>query len=364
MVGPIAASFLLCLVTMFALRPVAIALDLIDRPGGRKIHHGEVPLVGGIAMLIGLVFGLGFVPLSNGTAVPFLAACALLVVVGLLDDRFDLSPWFRLPVHIAAATLVITASGLSITTLGTMFGGPDELQLHQIPSFAITALALVAAINAFNMLDGIDGIAGSMGIVALSAIAFLALDAGDILSATTALTVAGAVAAFLVANVPARFNRGVRCFMGDSGSTLLGFTVASLCISISQPPAQAAAPVTLLWIVALPLFDFLWSILRRILRGTSPMRPDDGHLHHLLLKAGFRVRWAFAVSVALSVLLAGIGITIDRLGVPQSTSLLLLVGTGIVVVRLFYKARVIRAWVSTLEDSQVPRSRHGREAGA
>src|SRR5690606_21337733 len=105
LVGPIAASFLLCLLATFALRPVAFALNLVDRPGGRKIHEGEVPIVGGLAMLIGLVFGLGFVPLplSDAAVAPFMAACALLVTVGLIDDRFDLSPWLRLPVHCAAA---------------------------------------------------------------------------------------------------------------------------------------------------------------------------------------------------------------------------------------------------------------------
>lgn len=343
MIAPIAASFLLCLLATFALRPVAIALKLIDRPGGRKKHHGEVPIVGGLAMLIGLVFGLGFVPLSDASATPFLAACALLVTIGLLDDRFDLSPWLRLPVHSAAALLLI-GSGVSVATLGAPFGG-EHAYLSGLVADLVTVLVVVASINAFNMLDGLDGLAGAMGIVALSMLAFLMLDVGAVVLATAALTVVGAVAAFLVANVPARFNRDVRCFMGDSGSTLLGFTVAALGISACQPPVHAAAPVTLLWIVALPLFDFSWSILRRLLRGTSPLRPDHEHLHHCLLKAGFGVRGAFAAFVVLSALLAGAGIVLDRTGVSDGLSLLLLAGTGIVVVRLLYRAHALCAWL-------------------
>src|SRR5690606_14151438 len=230
------ASFSLCLLAMLALRPVAIALKLIDRPGGRKTHHGEVPLVGGIAMLLGIILGLGLIPMPEMTARSFLAASALLVVVGLLDDRFDLSPWTRLPVQSAAALLLIAGSDAAITTLGGSFGGLDGLG-----SYAVTFVVIIAAINAFNMLDGMDGLAGAMGIVAVSTIAFLALDVGASVFAATALTILGAVAAFLISNVPASFNRGMRCFMGDSGSTLLGLAVAWLSIKISQPPVEAAS---------------------------------------------------------------------------------------------------------------------------
>src|SRR5690606_24053773 len=146
-------------------------------------------------MLIGLVFGLGFVPLplSDAAVAPFMAACALLVTVGLIDDRFDLSPWLRLPVHCAAAVLLIDA-GVSIRTLGAPFG-EDEILLLGLDAYLVTMLVVVASINAFNMLDGIDGLAGAMGIVTLSMLAFLALDVGAVLLATTALTVVGAVAA-------------------------------------------------------------------------------------------------------------------------------------------------------------------------
>ena len=344
MIGPTAASFSLCLLAMFALRPLAIALELIDRPGGRKTHHGDVPVVGGLAMLLGIVFGLGFVPLSDIAVTSFLAACVLLVTVGLLDDRFDLSPWTRLPVQISAALILIAGSGASVTTLGAPFGGPGVL-LEGFGAYAFTILIILAAINAFNMLDGMDGLAGAMGIVALSALVFLALDAGAAVVAASGLAVVGAVTAFLISNVPMRFNRDVRCFMGDSGSTLLGFAVAWLCITVSQHPVNAAAPVTLLWIVALPLFDFLWTIARRAMRGSSLLQADEEHLHHLVLRAGFGVRGAFVVFAALAALLAAFGISLDRLGVADSASLLLLTATGIVVVRLMYSAHVLYAWL-------------------
>src|SRR5690606_8745371 len=106
--------------------------------------------------------------------------------------------------------------------------------------------------------------------------------------------------------------------------------------------------------------DFLWTIMRRLLRGTSPLRADEEHLHHLLLRAGFRIREAFALFAVLSALLATIGITLDRIGVPELVSFLLLAGTGTLVVRVMYNADVLRAWLPTADRVRVNRSEDGR----
>ena len=124
LIGPTVASFVLCLLALFALRPVAIAVKLIDRPGGRKRHNGEVPVVGGLGMLLGTVLGIGLLPLPDWQADTLLAACAMLVTVGLIDDRFDLSPWTRLSVQIAASLMLIFGAGATVNTLGAPFGAP------------------------------------------------------------------------------------------------------------------------------------------------------------------------------------------------------------------------------------------------
>jgi UDP-GlcNAc:undecaprenyl-phosphate/decaprenyl-phosphate GlcNAc-1-phosphate transferase len=343
-IGPAVASFALCLLATFALRPFAVALNLIDRPGGHKTHHGEVPIVGGIAMLLGVTLGFGLLPLPEALTGTFLAGCALLVTIGLLDDRFSISPWARLPVHAAAALLMIFGTGAIVTSFGAPVAAA-ELTLDGGVAVAFTTLAIVMGINAFNMLDGMDGLAGAMALVALSGLAFIAYTAGAVVPASLSLVLAGAVAAFLISNVPLRFNQDVRCFMGDSGSTLLGFAVAWLCVVVSQPPAQVAAPVTVLWVVALPLFDIFWSVIRRLLRGESPMKPDHEHLHHLLLRAGFGVRGAFLVLVLLGLGLAATGAAFELLGVPDAWSFWLLIGAGIAVLRLMYRAELLWAFV-------------------
>jgi UDP-GlcNAc:undecaprenyl-phosphate/decaprenyl-phosphate GlcNAc-1-phosphate transferase len=340
LIGPAAAGFSLCLLAIFALRPLAIAVDLIDRPGGRKTHHGDVPIVGGLAMFLGIVLGTGLLPLADASGTAFLAACTVLVTVGLIDDRFDLSPWTRLPVQIAAAFVLMIGSGALVTTLGDPFAtGTLNLASWFMPVFTI--LIVIAAINAFNMLDGMDGLAGAMALITFIALTYLSWTASLMVPAGVSLVLAGSVCAFLIFNFPTQLNRPLRCFMGDAGSTLLGFSVAWLCIQVTQSPVKAAAPVTALWIVALPLYELLWSTVRRVVRGVSPFRADSEHFHHLLLKAGFGVRGAFAVFVTLAGLLAAVGVIGQRLGLPDHYSFALLIVTGVAVVQLMYRADLL-----------------------
>jgi UDP-GlcNAc:undecaprenyl-phosphate/decaprenyl-phosphate GlcNAc-1-phosphate transferase len=332
LIGPAAASFSLCLLAMFALRPVAIAVDLIDRPGGRKGHTGDIPVVGGLGMLLGIILGTGLLPLPDWTAGTLLAACSMLVTVGLIDDRFDLSPWTRLSVQIAASLTLIFGAGTTVNTLGAPFGEP--ILLHGFASYAATAIAMVAAVNAFNMLDGMDGLAGALAMVALFALAILASQDGQTVSLSVSVVIMAAVAAFLISNLPIELNRSVRCFMGDSGSTLLGILVAWLCVEVSQAETPAAQPITMLWIVAIPLYDLCWTVIRRSIRGIPPFRSDQGHFHHLVLQAGFGVKGAFILLILLAILLATLGIAIDYAGIPDSWSLALLVLAGAFIVKL------------------------------
>jgi UDP-GlcNAc:undecaprenyl-phosphate GlcNAc-1-phosphate transferase len=149
----------------------------------------------------------------------------------------------------------------------------------------------------------------------------------------------GVVAAFLVFNVPALYNRAFRCFMGDAGSTLLGFVLAWLCVAVSQDVRSTTSPVAVLWFVAMPIYELLWTMIRRISRGTSPFRPDAEHFHHLLQKAGFSVRGAFGVYLSICILIGSLGLVLHE-GLQVSDPLLFLAFllAGIGVVRLMYNA--------------------------
>jgi UDP-GlcNAc:undecaprenyl-phosphate GlcNAc-1-phosphate transferase len=209
----------------------------------------------------------------------------------------------------------------------------------------LTVLFVMTAINAFNMLDGMDGLAGTVAFVALLALGWSAWHAGQHDLAAVCAVIGAATAAFLLFNLPTRRNRRMRCFMGDAGSTLLGVSLAWICIRVSQfagaegaPGGAGLSPVNTLWIVGLPIFEFFWTIIRRTLRGQSPLTADAEHFHHLLLKAGFGVQGAFMMFLLLTLFLSTVGLSLNALHVPDYVSLLLLFGTGVVIVRSMYWA--------------------------
>lgn len=336
------ASFFVCLIAVLALRPVAVAIDLVDKPGGRKTHHGEVPIVGGIAMFLGLAVGLGLNPGGLLHAETIIAASGLLVVTGLLDDRFELSPWLRLPAQ-ATATVLVVAVFYPIPTLS--FGNPlgtGEIVLHGFAAYGAMLFFVVGAINAMNMLDGMDGLAGAVSLVALAAIVAMSWTGGGLpFSVQVSLTLAGSVAAFLLFNLPTHRNRELRCFMGDAGSMMIGFLLALLCMRVSQGDTAVMAPVGVLWLVALPIYELLWTIIRRTSRRQSPFTADREHFHHLLIDAGLGVRGAFFMYVLLALLLAGTGLALHELAWSDAVQFPLFVVTGVAVVMSMYRVAAL-----------------------
>jgi UDP-GlcNAc:undecaprenyl-phosphate GlcNAc-1-phosphate transferase len=330
---------------ILALRPVAYAVDLVDRPGGHKTHHGTVPVVGGLGMVLGLTFGLASQAGSLGDLQQFLFSAVLLVVVGMLDDRFNLMPGLRLAAQFTAVLPMFFGAGVRLESFGDLLG----VGALTFPgwSFAATAIVAMAAINAFNMLDGLDGLAGGIGLVAIALLIGATSTASHPEAAFLGAVLAGCIVGFLLFNAPVPWNRGVRCFMGDAGSTLLGFSLAWLTISLSQGPARSAAPVTMVWLVAVPATDLVSTVVRRALRGHSPLHPDNEHLHHLLLQAGLGVRAVFAILVVISGLLGWAGLELERHGVPEFVSFMFLIGAGIVLVIACRSPRLVRAVVPT-----------------
>ena len=339
-----AIGFVVTLLSMLALRPIARSIDLVDRPGGRKMHDGDVPLVGGLAMFFGIVAGLGLLdpPIPSGGLL--MAVFAILVVVGLLDDRFAVSPWARLAVHFVAALALILGTNTVAAQLGNPFG-IGELSLHGPAAVAFTALLVAGAINAFNMLDGMDGLAGTTALTSIGGLAWLMVLKGDHGEEIAVSAVAcGVTVGFLLFNAPVSVVGRMRCFMGDAGSTLLGALVAWLCVRTSQyPVAGHVNPVTVLWIVAVPLYEMLWTIVRRALRRRSPLSPDNEHFHYMLRHAGLSVRGAFLVFAALNVILLSAGLVLQTLHLPDVVSFGLWLVFGAATVHTMYRAPALVA---------------------
>jgi UDP-GlcNAc:undecaprenyl-phosphate GlcNAc-1-phosphate transferase len=317
-----AASLGVTVAAMFVLRPIAYKVDLLDRPGGHKNHLGSVPVVGGLAMLLGLVVGVAASPEAISDLASFLVSATLLVVVGMIDDRFGLPATTRLVAQVAVVLPMFYGGGVRLENLGDLLGFGDLRTGGG--SLLVTAVVTVAAINSFNMLDGLDGLAGGVALVAVTWIWAIVAPTSSVSAPALTAALLGAITGFLVFNLPVRLNRRVRCFMGDSGSTLLGFSLAWLCISVSQDPGPRSAPIMMVWLAGVPATDLVWTTFRRLARGRSPLRPDNEHLHHLLRHAGLNVRATFATLVLIAALFGFCGHMLNRAGVPDYLSLTLL----------------------------------------
>jgi UDP-GlcNAc:undecaprenyl-phosphate GlcNAc-1-phosphate transferase len=310
------ASFFIACTMLLALRPFAEVVGLIDRPGGRKTHHGDVPVVGGIAMFSGLLVAAGATPVLGAIGISQLVIGAFMVLVGALDDRFDLPPKVRLFAHLSSSVALAYATGFSVKDLGDLLGlGVVSLGPIAIP---FTVVAVVALINAFNMLDGLDGLAGSVGAVALAGVMVIASAGGSSATVLVAASMLGAVVAFLMFNLPTPWNRPVRTFMGDAGSTLLGFVLAGLALVLVQDSTIDLAPVVVLWLMPIPIFELFTSTARRVVRGVSPAQADAGHFHHVLIKAGLSVRAVCALYFLVSLVCCCVGVLAYRRGVSES----------------------------------------------
>lgn len=310
----IAVTTLVTVVFMLALRPMSVGLNLVDRPGGRKEHVGEIPIIGGISMFLGLSAGLLIVPDLGFEYIYLFAASFLLVFVGVIDDKYGVPASVRLIAQLAAVLIMVYGGGLIMNDIGD----PLFIGTIQFGPFAlvVTALIFMTVINAFNLIDGLDGLAGSMAFVALLAIASTS-EFGSTTFAVAGITGA-AVVGYLFFNFPLSRERTYRAFMGDSGSTFLGIVIVWLTVSICQGPQRQISPVTGLWFAALPLFDLLTCFVRRIASGKSPFESGRDHFHHTLMLAGMNVRQVLGVLVLIQLIYAGFGLAGHFFDVSES----------------------------------------------
>lgn len=285
------AVFLVSFVSLIVMRPVAEKIGLVDKPNFRKRHQGVIPLIGGIALYLG---NIAFYLLEwEQMRLPelYLLALTLLLVIGVLDDRFDLSPFLRAGIQAGLAGAMIY-SGLSIESLGQLIA-PFSLEIGAL-GIVLTIIITIGVINAFNMIDGIDGL-----LAGLSSVSFAGL--GALMWVDEQYAIAYWCIAIILILLPyAMFNLSVfgakwKVFMGDSGSTLIGFTIIWILLLSTQGQGHPISPITGLWLIAVPLIDMVAVFFRRLKKGKSPFRPDRLHIHHLMMRAGLTSRQALVV---------------------------------------------------------------------
>ena len=320
----VVASMLLCLL----LSPLAGRFGLLDYPSGRKVHRAPIPLVGGFAIYFVFATSLVLLTPHGNEALPLLAACALMLVTGMLDDLHELGPRIRFLLQISACCIMIFTSGVVLTDFGRlMWDGVLSLGWLSIP---ITIFSALGVINAFNMMDGIDGLSSTIFIIAALAMAWLAARAGFDLNVAILMLAAAAALGFFLVNARLPWIRRARVFLGDSGSMFLGLLLAWQFIDLGNGDDRAFAPMTAVWLLGIPLLDTIRLMVHRWRDGRSSMEADQYHLHHAFLKSGFSV---VQTSIAITLLLlftTAIGLAGEVLAWPEYLMFYGYIGFGLV----------------------------------
>ena len=302
-IGLVAAALIAALLVSFVSTPVVKALaqkmGAVDVPkDSRRMHDHPIPRMGGLAIFFGFTLStLVFLPLTEQLRGMLLGAC-LIVVLGILDDIYTLSAKLKFVVQIIAALIaVLHGNVITVISNPNIFSDNPYWDLG-ILSVPISVLWVVGITNAVNLIDGLDALACGVSTISSMTMLVIALVVaeGDVAIIMAAL--AGACIGFLPYNLnPAKI------FMGDTGSTFLGFVLAVVSIQGLFKYAAIISFAVPFLMLALPIFDTCFAIIRRVSKGQSPMSPDRSHIHHRLIDMGFSQKQAVAVLYVISAIL-------------------------------------------------------------
>jgi UDP-GlcNAc:undecaprenyl-phosphate GlcNAc-1-phosphate transferase len=290
---------------------LATLAGAIDRPRGRGLAAGGTPLAGGLAILAGIAVALLLVPLPDTWVArtdrlhAILLGGVLIAAVGAVDDRFDL-PWFvKLAGQVAAAWIPIS-QGVVVENITIPFLG--AVRFGEVGSDGLTLLGFVALMNVVNFSDGIDGLAAGVSAIAAVAMGVVAWDLSAANFGHASLlagAAAGAALGFLVHNFhPARI------FMGDAGALLLGYLLAAIAVEGSVKTNAVLALVIPFFVLALPMLDTTFVVLKRLKAGVPVYSADQNHFHHRLTRIGFSPRRTVLYLYAWAGSLAGLAIAL------------------------------------------------------
>lgn len=309
------AAFFLAGVLSFVLTPpvkrLAYKIGAVDVPkDARRMHKRPIPRLGGLAIFFAFLISAVLLGKIDAQRVWILIGAVVIVGLGIVDDRKALGAKFKFVIQILAAAIPVILGGLRIEVFTNPFIFSDSVYWSVgALSIPITIIWIVAITNAVNLIDGLDGLAVGVSSIASMTMLAVALFIGEIEIAVILAALAGACVGFMPYNLnPAEI------FMGDTGSTFLGYMLATLSIQgLFKVYALISFAVPFL-ILGLPIFDTGFAMIRRVLSGRSPFSPDRGHVHHRLIDMGFNQKQAVAILYVISVALGLIAVVLTTSG--------------------------------------------------
>lgn len=308
----IGVAFIISFAATPIVKTFAKKVGAMDVPGEeRRVHDHPIPRLGGLAIFLGFILSVLLFADINRQLQGILLGCVIIVATGAIDDIVSLNPWVKLLLQILAAVVAVL-HGVEITVLANpaLWSSTEFLLLGGL-SIPITIIWIVGITNSVNLIDGLDGLAVGVSTISSLTMLVIALVIPNT-SGTIAIVLAALVGA-CVGFMPYNFNPA-KIFMGDTGSLLLGYVLATMSIlGLFKSYALVSFAVPLL-AIAVPLFDTVFAFTRRILKGQSPMHADRGHFHHRLIDMGLSQKQAVAVLYSISGILGLAAVLITTSG--------------------------------------------------
>lgn len=347
--GDIAIAFLLAFITAFVITPYTIRLakkvGAVDIPNDRRVNKKPMPRLGGLAVIAGFLVSVIYLVISasiegkinlleDGLNIKLLGILGGMLVLGIvcyIDDVKDIKPLVKLAGQVVAAILV-ASSGVLIDNFTIPFK-ENSFVLNEVFSFILTVGWIIGITNAINLIDGLDGLSSGITLIScLSLVVVFALNESPLIAIILITALAGAIVGFL----PYNFNPA-KTFIGDVGSNFMGFALAIISILGVAKTYTAIVLIAPIMILALPIFDTIWAIIRRIIKSKSikgVFKADRGHLHHRLMAKGYTQKQSVLILYGATATLGMTAIILLDSGIWKAASFALLV---IAIVAIGYR---------------------------
>lgn len=326
------AAILSCLATPLV-KVLSVKYGAVDVPkDDRRMHDHPIPRMGGLAIFLGFMASmLLFVPLDTAKK-GMLAGAVIIVILGVLDDKYALPAVPKFLVQIVAALIAVMAGNrIEVLSNPNIFSADPIWELGWL-SIPVTVIWIVAITNAVNLIDGLDGLACGVSSISAATMLIIALivTEQDIVSELDVAVMMAALAGACIGFLPYNFNPA-KIFMGDTGATFLGFIMATVSVEGMFKMYGLISFVAPFLILGLPIFDVCFAVIRRVSHGQSPMHPDRGHVHHRLIDMGFSQKQAVGVLYVISAILGLSAVVLTATNAVRAMVFLLAMGVTVAV---------------------------------
>lgn len=294
-------TFLASLILVPIVKKIAIHINAMDEPNERKIHKVPMPRLGGLAIFLAFLLGYMLYGEISTQMLSILIGSFLLILVGIIDDIHSVKARYKLIVQIVAAAIVVLYGDLSFTEL-SVFG--YKIYFNEFFGSLLSILFIVAITNAINLIDGLDGLAAGISSIYFLTIAIIAFILNRIggLDVIISLIMLGSTLGFLFHNFPP-----AKIFMGDTGSLFLGFMISIIAL-LGYKVTTFTSLIVPIIILAIPIFDTVFAILRRLLKGQNIGVADKEHFHHQLLKMKYSPTKSILIIYVIDIAFAAVSI--------------------------------------------------------